>query len=104
MERCSSYTIAHGEAVAIGMALACRAAERMGCTPRGTTDTVRALLRRYGLPDACPFDADALFDAVKVDKKRTGDGIDFVVLEEIGRAKVLRLTMEQMREWTEAAL
>ena len=104
VERCSHYTIAHGEAVAVGMTLVCRAAERMGYSPAGTLDTVLSLLSRFSLPHDCPFTAQELYDAAAADKKRTGDNIDIVILEEVGRAKTLRLTLPQLREFTEAAL
>ena len=104
VERCSHYTIPHGEAVAVGMALICRAAEKLCHSPKGTTDTVCSLLRRYSLPCHCPFTAEEIFHAATADKKRSGDSIDIVILEEIGRAKTLRLTLDQLREFTEAAL
>ena len=104
VERCSNYAIPHGEAVAIGMTLICRAAEKLGHSPKGTLDTVLSLLHRFALPYACPFTAEELFNAATVDKKRTGDSIDIVILEELGRAKTLRLTLQQLRKFTEAAL
>ena len=104
VERCSNYTIPHGEAVAIGMMLVCRAAEKLGHSPQGTADTVLSLLRRYALPCECPFTTNELFYAATADKKRSGDSIDLIILEELGRAKTLRLTLEQLREFMEAAL
>lgn len=104
VELCSDYTIPHGEAVAIGMVLICRAAEKWGYSPAGTTDTVCTLLRRHSLPCDCPFSAEEIFNAATADKKRSGDSIDIVILEEIGRATTLRLTLQQLREFTEAAL
>ena len=38
------------------------------------------------------------------DKKRDGGSIDVVVLEETGKAKTVRLDMDGLREFTEAAL
>lgn len=104
VERCSSYSVPHGEAVAIGMTLICRAAEKLGHSPAGTLDTVRSLLRRFALPCACPFTAEELYHAATADKKRTGDSIDIVILDEPGRAKTLRLTLNELREFTEATL
>ncbi len=104
VERCSHYTIPHGEAVAIGMALVCRAAERLGYSPTGTLDTVLSLLHRFSLPCACPFSVAEIFETAIADKKRTGDSIDIVILEEVGRARTLRLTLEQLRHFTEVAL
>ena len=104
VEHCSNYTIPHGEAVAIGMVLICRAAERLGHSPSGTLDTVTTLLRRYHLPCRCPFSADELFTAATADKKRTGDKINVVILREPGQAETLSLSLPQLREFTEAAL
>ena len=104
IEKCSGYAVTHGHAVAIGMALAARAAERLGYSPAGTLDAVTAACRRFGLPTQCPWDAGALYDAATGDKKRDGGSIDIVVLEEIGRARTLRLDMDGLRRFVEAAL
>ena len=86
------------------MALACRAAERLGYSPAGTLDAVLAANGRFGLPVQCPYGADELYNAATGDKKRDGGSIDVVVLEEIGRAKTVRLDMDGLRAFTEAAL
>lgn len=104
MEKCSGYTTPHGHAVAAGMVLACRAAERLGYSPAGILEQVVAANEKYGLPTRCPYAAAELYDAAAGDKKRSGAGIDVVVLEEIGRARTVRLDMEGLRAFTEAAL
>lgn len=104
IEKCSGYGVTHGHAVGIGMALACRAAERLGYSPAGTLDAVLAANGRFGLPVQCPYGADELYNAATGDKKRDGGSIDVVVLEEIGRAKTVRLDMDGLRAFTEAAL
>ncbi|MDE7243451.1 MAG: 3-dehydroquinate synthase [Oscillospiraceae bacterium] len=104
IEKCSSYRVTHGHAVAIGMVLATRAAERLGYSPAGTLDTVIKANQRFGLPIECPYTAQALYDAASGDKKRDGGSIDVVVLEEIGKAKTVRLDMDGLRAFTEAAL
>ena len=104
VERCSGYAIPHGEAVAIGMVLVSRAAERLGYSPVGTLDTVLSLLRRYSLPGECPFSAAELFAAATADKKRSGNHIDIVILKEPGQADTLRLSLAQFQSFTEAAL
>ena len=103
IEKCSGYTVTHGRAVSIGMALAARAAERMGVSPAGTLEAVEAACRRFGLPIQCPYAAGELYDAATGDKKRGLGGIDVVVLEELGRAKTLRLDMEGLGRFVEAA-
>ena len=104
IEKLSGFTITHGHAVAIGMVLACRAAERLGYSPAGTLATVLDACRRFRLPTECPYSAQALYDAATGDKKRDGGSIDVVVLKEIGRAETVRLDLEGLREFTEAAL
>ena len=60
--------------------------------------------RRFRLPTACPYAASQLYDAATGDKKRDGGSIDVVVLEEIGRARTVRLDLEGLRAFVEAAL
>ena len=104
IEKCSGYTVAHGRAVATGMVLACRAAEKMGFSPAGTLHTVLTACQRFGLPAECPYTAAELYASATGDKKRSGGSIDVVVLEEIGKARTVRLDMEGLRAFTEAAL
>lgn len=50
LEQESHYRLPHGEAVALGLIGECRIAERMGLTPIGLGDRVRAVLQALGLP------------------------------------------------------
>jgi len=104
IEKLSGYTATHGHAVAVGMVLAARAGERLGYSPAGVLGAVLSANRRYGLPVDCPYAAGELYAAATGDKKRQGDHIDVVVLKEIGRAETVRLDMDGLREFTEAAL
>jgi len=104
IEKCSGYGVTHGHAVAIGMVLISRAAERLGLSPAGTLDTVISANRRYDLPTDCPYTAGELFNAATGDKKRDGGSIDVVVLKDIGHAETVRLDMDGLRKFVEAAL
>lgn len=104
IEKCSGYRVPHGHAVATGMVLASRAAEALGYGGKGTLTAVLAACERYGLPTACPYSAGELYAAATGDKKRAGDHIDVVVLRSVGRAETVRLDMEGLRAFTEAAL
>ena len=104
MEKLSGYATPHGHAVAVGMVLAARGAERLGYSPAGTLETVLEANERLGFPTLCPYGAQALYEAATGDKKRGGDHIDVVVLEEIGRAGTVRLDMAGLRAFTEAAV
>ena len=74
--------IAHGEAVAWGIARAMRAGEAAGVTDGAWARRVVALLAAYGYrTDAAVEGADpeALLDAMQRDKKRYRDGLRFVL-------------------------
>jgi 3-dehydroquinate synthase len=75
VELLSGYSLHHGEAVAIGMALESRLAEHIGVAQRGTAAKVAEALRLAGLPTELPpdFGVDAILEAMRSDKKvRTG--------------------------------
>ncbi|MDE7010082.1 MAG: 3-dehydroquinate synthase, partial [Oscillospiraceae bacterium] len=104
IEKISGFSVTHGHAVAIGMVLACRAAERLGYSPAGTLAQVIAANEKYQLPTDCPYTAGEIYDAATGDKKRDGGSIDVVVLERIGQARTVRLDLEGLRTFVEAAL
>jgi 3-dehydroquinate synthase len=83
----------HGEAVAIGMVFAARRSEALGHAPAGVADRIQALLARTGLPTEPPdLPRRAYLEALRVDKKRRGTHVRFVVLRDLGQADVVPLT------------
>ena len=91
--------VTHGEGVATGMVFAARLSEERKLCPRGTGQRLRTLLERAGLPTDLPdslADREAYLRAIAVDKKKRGDRVGFVVLREIGRAEVTRLTPDEI--------
>ena len=103
IEAASGYArYRHGEAIAIGLIAALRlsGAEELRAE-------VGALLARAGLPVALDpaIDVDAVLDAIGRDKKRTAEGIGFVLIEGPGRvefgrpvdADSLRRAVEELR-------
>ena len=88
----------HGEAVAVGMVLEGRLAERLGWIDSGPTDRLAALLRRFGLPVEAPgLDADALLSAMGRDKKNRGGQIRFVLPRSIGRVELTEAPEAEIR-------
>ena len=71
IEASSGYSLLHGEAVAIGMALETELAERAGIAERGTAGTLRAVLAAAGLPTDPPREIDAarILQLARGDKK-----------------------------------
>lgn len=92
----------HGEAVAAGMVLECRLAERLGWIDARTTERLASLLTRLGLPTgAAGLDPDRLIEAMTRDKKNQGGKIRFVLPRRLGQVE---LTGSPTREDIRAAL
>jgi 3-dehydroquinate synthase len=92
IESASGYgTVLHGEAVAIGMALAARFSARLGRLPRADAERLVALLERLRLPVAAPrFPSETWLEYMGRDKKNEGGRITLILLEALGRAAVVR--------------
>jgi 3-dehydroquinate synthase len=86
----------HGEAVAIGMALAAAISVRRGRLPAAAHDRIIRLLKQLHLPCAASIDLPRLADAVRKDKKRAGDTIHYVLLNDIGQAAVEEIGIDEL--------
>jgi shikimate kinase/3-dehydroquinate synthase len=85
IEAASGYSrYRHGEAVGLGLL----AALRLSAAPE-LRNEVEVTLDRHGLPVALDLaiDAGAILDALQRDKKRTAEGVGFVLLSEPGRPR-----------------
>ena len=87
VETASSYSLLHGEAVAIGMALESRLAERAGIAKKGTAERIDEVLTKAGLPRLVPdgISADQLLELMQSDKKNRSGKIEFALPVSIGK-------------------
>lgn len=100
--------LAHGEAVAIGMVVACRIAALMNPESKAVEEAVTDLLLRFGLPVRVPADADlqAILQLIYHDKKVRQGNILMVLPVKIGQMQIdevvppelLLQAMEEVRE------
>jgi 3-dehydroquinate synthase len=86
VELVSGYSLLHGEAVAIGMALEGRLAEQIGVAKAGTAATIVKALQSAGLPTDLPtgFMAGEVIEAMKSDKKGVSGKTRFALPLRIG--------------------
>ena len=82
--------LAHGEAVGIGMLIVCELGEKLGITEKGTTERVKALLEKYGLPTTHEFTNEQLIEATALDKKSDGDTLNLILLTKIGESIIYK--------------
>lgn len=86
LESATDYTIPHGEAVAIGLVLETRVAERMEVAQPGTADEITAVLTRLGLPIAPPADLDRgrIMSVIDADKKNRAGVVHAALIASFG--------------------
>ena len=88
--------LSHGEAVGIGMVMACRAGEALGVTESGTAERVAKLLEQYGLPTSDSFTNEQVIEATALDKKSDGDILRAVLIPEVGDSIVYPIKREEL--------
>ena len=107
IEKTMGYgVVPHGEAVAVGMVAAAALGRALGLTPRSAAVRIAAALRGFSLPvcvadlpgAGAGCDAGAIASAMLSDKKKLGADIHFVLLEDVGRAKVVPLDPGRIRD------
>jgi 3-dehydroquinate synthase len=80
----------HGEAVGYGMLVAGELSRNLGLIDSGELETLRDTVRLCGrLPRADHLDTNQITGALKHDKKSVGGQINWVLLEGIGRPKIV---------------
>lgn len=98
IEKCSNYSIYHGHAVAIGIATVCRGAH----FPH--TNRIVTLLQQFLLPTTTHFSASALFEATLSDKKRSGNSIDLIIPDTIGRCSISNMPVTALKTLIEEGI
>lgn len=93
IEKCSNYSVSHGQAVAVGMIMAARAA---GCSAE-VIDRLGRCIANNGLKTRCEYPPQALAAAALSDKKRAGDQITLVLPEKIGSCYLKKIPVGELK-------
>jgi 3-dehydroquinate synthase len=90
IETATNYeTWLHGEAVAMGVMLACRLSVRLGTLKQEQLDRVKKILRSVGLPTVAPQLEEGLFiRLMSADKKVEDKKLRLILLSNIGSAYI----------------
>ena len=82
------HGIPHGEAVSAGMVVAGRISVKLGMLQEQEFMRLYRLISEMGLPAEMDFDKTGMLDAIRMDKKRSGDRVGLILLEGLGRPVV----------------
>lgn len=92
--------VTHGEAVAMGLVLAARLADRYYRNDRSETTALEAKISTdlwdCDIPCYCPYTVEEMAETMKKDKKAEGEQIHFVLPKSIGEVEIVGLTVEEV--------
>ena len=98
VEKYHHYTdYTHGQAVAIGMVKMLSLAAAAGLCSPSLAQEVEALCKLHHLPTVCDVPEEVLFSVCGLDKKNAGDTLRIILLDEIGKAKIVPLKHDAFR-------
>ncbi len=104
VEKESNFTLSHGKAVAIGMAIVSRAAAALGICDADTRDSILDILDAFELPTSCSCSAEHLFQNALSDKKRNGNTVNLIVPHQIGECILHPTPTEELLPFIKAGL
>lgn len=96
IEKHSNFSITHGHAVAMGMALITRACVKRGMVSQQTWDTLKQALIKNNLPLDCGTTAQVLADGAASDKKRRGGRITLVLPRQVGLCDLVPYSVDEL--------
>ncbi len=99
IEAASCYSISHGCAVAIGIAIICRATAKMELFSPHDAQDILSLLQQFGLPVDTALPQRTLYDATLNDKKRISDRINLIIPKSIGNCEIIPVSTESLMDW-----
>jgi 3-dehydroquinate synthase len=78
------YDLSHGEAISLGMVFAAKLSEKKFAFRQ--SNLLCEVLTKYGLPLSARFSVDKIMRSLRLDKKRRGDKLDYILLKCIGQS------------------
>ena len=104
VETGSNYSLSHGKAVAIGMAIVTRAAVQRDFCEKCTGDRILTLLHQFGLPTTTNDTAQMLFSCALSDKKRNGNFVHLILPKAIGHCEIVTIPVSDLIAFIEDGL
>ncbi len=104
IEKCSNFTIPHGNAVAIGIALIAKASYRKAWAKLETVKAILKALENNNLPTSTTYTQKELYNAALVDKKRADNHITLVIPSKIGACELKNVALDEFANIISLAL
>lgn len=98
IEKVSNYSIAHGYAVATGMAMITRSYYKQGLTDTTSYNSINEILLKYKLPICCDYSLENLYKEILRDKKSRGDTLNVIYPKKIGDGRISSVEKNDLRK------
>ena len=89
----------HGEAVSLGMAEILETGEIEGITEKGSFERTKKLLEQFHLPVEDKYNREDVLKIMKRDKKNKKGEVNFVMIEKIGKCKIVKISEDKMYDF-----
>jgi 3-dehydroquinate synthase len=104
IEKLSDFSISHGHAVAMGMVIMTRGAQKLGLCKEPFSTRLETLLKKNNLPVRCSYSAELMAQAALSDKKRQGSTITLVVPQKLGQCVLHPVEVSSLKDFFAAGL
>lgn len=104
VEAQSNFSVSHGQAVAVGMAIVSRASASLQLCDLNTAGRIIQVLEKFGLPVHTKYSPAQLYTSALSDKKRTGETVNLIVPQAIGRCMIRPTPVSNLQSFIEAGL
>lgn len=85
----------HGEAVALGI---------LGMCSERIRERLIPIYKRLNMPCEIDLSLEKVYEAIKHDKKRSQNGIDAVVVEQVGSCKIVNMKLAEIKDRCKVAI
>ena len=91
------YHLPHGSAISVGMVAASKISEKLTVFSTEENKRIEQLLKQYQLPVGLKMDKEKVWEVLIMDKKKTGDEMNFILLNKIGHAIVRSIPLDELK-------
>lgn len=104
IEKCSKYTISHGQAVAMGMVAETRSFVKLYNKKSYILEEIKSLLEKNSIKFDIPYSAQELAEAASHDKKLSSGTLNIIAPEGIGSCVLKSIPASELETYIEGGL
>lgn len=98
IESANNYELGHGSSVAAGMCFIARYCAKRGICSCECAERIESCVFAHGLPTSSDIATEVLYERALADKKRHGSTVNVVLIEDIGRVRVQKMSLAEFKE------